>query len=216
MLHSEICNLFNNLDQCTYKHSVRVYMIALEYDATHYNDYILSYAALLHDIGKIWITNRIISKPGPLSKVEREIIDLHCYFGLKTLRENGVSSEIEGIVYFHHGQNPSYIIDPRYFPRREVLEKAAVLHTIDVFEALTADRSYRKGISIKEALDIIEQDETKSEAAFEFLRDKYFLCEDAVNNFSLLNGYMDVNIEGIICSVPQERNSIFSNIRKIV
>ena len=215
VLHSEIYNLFTQLEQCTYKHSIRVYMIALEYDALHYNDYYLSYAGLLHDIGKIWITDRIISKPGPLSKLEREIIDLHCYFGLKTLRENDILSDIIDIVYFHHGQNPSYIIEPRCFASDEVLEKAAVLHTIDVFEALTADRPYRESISIKEALDIIDQDENKSIAAYEFLRERYFLEEDAEYKFSLLDGYLGVDIKRIIDSVPQE-NYVLSNIRKIV
>jgi putative nucleotidyltransferase with HDIG domain len=109
-------------------------------------------AALLHDIGKIVIPDSIINKPGPLSDDEWELMKTHTIEGQRMLdRVGGVLREVGMIVRASHerwdgGGYPDGLAGAR-IPR-----EATVVAASDAFNAMTTDRSYRRGRSAEEAV----------------------------------------------------------------
>ena len=115
----------------------------------HIKDDVLSTAALVHDIGKLYIPKIILDKRGGLDALEREVIDLHPYLGYRILETHGVDEAVCRIVLYHHGTKPMLLKDLPEFEDSEVAEKAVMLHTLDVFEALTTDRPYKRRMSVE-------------------------------------------------------------------
>ncbi len=109
-------------------------------------------AALLHDIGKIVIPDTIINKPGPLNDDEWALMKTHTIEGQRMLdRVGGVLREVGMIVRASHerwdgGGYPDGLAGPR-IPR-----EATVVAAADAFNAMTTDRSYRRGRSVEEAV----------------------------------------------------------------
>lgn len=152
----EIERCLSRLDSTTYNHSIRVMEIAVELEEyCGYNDKLLSTAALVHDIGKIYITSKILDKKGQLSPLERELVNLHPYIGYDMLKTLHIEEDVCRMVLYHHGLNPIVIkpLDP--YDKPEVVDRAALLRSIDCYEALTSDRSYHRGYLAGEALDIM-------------------------------------------------------------
>ena len=155
-MQTKVTDLFYKLDSSTYNHSIRVMLIASEIEESlSFADHGLRDAALLHDIGKIYVSPVILDKVGKLSVLEREIVDLHPYIGYKILQEFGVDENICRIVLYHHGEHPITIQEVSKCRSDYVLKRASMLHTIDVFEALTSDRPYHRGVPAAEALKIM-------------------------------------------------------------
>jgi putative nucleotidyltransferase with HDIG domain len=109
-------------------------------------------AALLHDIGKIVIPDTIINKPGPLNDEEWALMKTHTVEGQRMLdRVGGVLREVGMIVRASHerwdgGGYPDGLAGAR-IPR-----EATVVAAADAFNAMTTDRSYRRGRSVQEAV----------------------------------------------------------------
>lgn len=109
-------------------------------------------AALLHDIGKIVIPDTIINKPGPLNDEEWALMKTHTVEGQRMLdRVGGVLREVGMIVRASHerwdgGGYPDGLAGER-IPR-----EATVVAAADAFNAMTTDRSYRRGRSVEEAV----------------------------------------------------------------
>jgi len=109
-------------------------------------------AALLHDIGKIVIPDTIINKPGPLNDDEWALMKTHTIEGQRMLdRVGGVLREVGMIVRASHerwdgGGYPDGLAGAR-IPR-----EATVVAAADAFNAMTTDRSYRRGRSVEEAV----------------------------------------------------------------
>jgi putative nucleotidyltransferase with HDIG domain len=151
--------LLKDLDSTTYNHSVRVMLLAVELEEyLSMTDHKLMSAALFHDLGKIYVPFKILDKSQSLTRLEREIIDLHPYIGYLLLSELGVDEDICRIVLYHHGVKPLTISDIGYYDNNDTYDKALMLHTIDAFEALTSDRPYHRGVHSKEALTIMSRD----------------------------------------------------------
>ena len=111
-------------------------------------------AGLLHDIGKLGISNRILDKNGPLTAEERSEIERHPIYSREILDRVHVFSEFAAPAVLHHEK-----LDGSGYPwhiRGEELETAArILTVVDICEALTADRPYRAGMDTERALAII-------------------------------------------------------------
>lgn len=147
---------FNTLDSTTFNHSVRVMSIAQEIeDYYHLPDDKLSMAALVHDIGKIYVSSKILDKKGNLSVLERELVDLHPYIGYRILKSFDVDEDICRLVLYHHGPDPTVIEYVPEYDNENIMDLANLLHSIDSYEALTSDRSYHRGYLANEALDIM-------------------------------------------------------------
>lgn len=117
----------------------------------------LKVAALLHDIGKIGVDDRILNKPSSLTTEEREQIQTHPQSGVNILENVTMDKEILNMIYQHHER-----YDDKGYPQRlkheKVLMEAFIIAVADAYDALTSDRPYRDGMSCKAAVKVISQE----------------------------------------------------------
>lgn len=159
-LPMEIKNRMEQMDSTTYNHSIRVWELALGVEAYYkMTDDCLSTAALVHDIGKLYISERILDKHEGFDTLEREIIDLHPYIGYRILDDHRVNEVVKRIVLYHHGMHPKRLEPLPEFYSVMTMEKAKMLHTIDAFEALTTDRPYHRRLSVRQAVSFLQGQE---------------------------------------------------------
>lgn len=108
---------------------------------------IIQYAALLHDIGKIGISEQILNKPAKLSEEEFERIKTHPVIGSLIVERIKFLSKASDLIKYHHER-----LDGTGYPSGlksgEIPRGAEILSVADVFDALTSDRPYRKAWSI--------------------------------------------------------------------
>jgi response regulator RpfG family c-di-GMP phosphodiesterase len=99
--------------------------------------------ALLHDIGKVGIPDRILGKPGPLTEEERDIIKRHPLYGYELLAPLSFLQEALVIPQCHHERwdGTGY---PHGFKGEQIPLAARIFAVIDVWDALCSDRPYRK------------------------------------------------------------------------
>jgi HD-GYP domain-containing protein (c-di-GMP phosphodiesterase class II) len=113
--------------------------------------------ALLHDLGKLGISNTILDKTGKLDDAEFALIRLHPVFTEQILSRVPAFAPLAAAAAAHHER-----IDGGGYPYglqgRELTPYSRVLAVSDVFEALTADRPYRAGMPVDEALAIMRRD----------------------------------------------------------
>jgi HD-GYP domain-containing protein (c-di-GMP phosphodiesterase class II) len=112
-------------------------------------------AAILHDIGKRFIPAEILTKPAKLDPEERAIIETHPQRGYEELAARGnMSFEQLMMVYQHHER-----VDGKGYPvgleGDEIHPWARMLAIVDVFDAMTGTRPYRRPASAHEATDYI-------------------------------------------------------------
>lgn len=112
--------------------------------------------ALLHDIGKIGIPERILQKKEPLSDKEMEIIKYHPLIGFAMIKEFSFLQEAAEIVLFHHERYDGCGY-PFGLQGEEIPLSARLFSLSDTLDAITSDRPYRRGRSFEEALAEIEK-----------------------------------------------------------
>jgi HD-GYP domain-containing protein (c-di-GMP phosphodiesterase class II) len=128
---------------------------ALQLDHTSLRS--LEFGALLHDIGKLRVPNEIINKPGKLTAEEWAIIKQHPAFGQEMLdRVGGELGRAAIIVRAHHERwdGGGY---PDGLAGEEIPIEARIITVCDSFSAMTTDRSYRRGMSVPQALGELER-----------------------------------------------------------
>lgn len=112
--------------------------------------------ALLHDIGKIGIPEKILQKKEPLTEEEMEIIKYHPLIGFAMIEEFSFLQGAAEIVLFHHEK-----YDGTGYPfglhGEEIPLSARIFSLSDTLDAITSDRPYRQGRSFEEALAEIEK-----------------------------------------------------------
>ena len=117
----------------------------------------------LHDIGKIAITDSILLKEGKLSEEETKIMRTHARRGGEILdnmlKDHGLDSFeniniLRNIAEYHHEavNGTGY---PRGLKGSEIPLEARIVAVADQFDALTSERPYRKGMSVKEVCDYL-------------------------------------------------------------
>jgi PAS domain S-box-containing protein/putative nucleotidyltransferase with HDIG domain len=110
--------------------------------------------ALLHDIGKMGIPDRILLKPGRLVGEEWEIMKRHTVYAFEMLRPIEFLRPAIDIPYCHHERwdGTGY---PRQLKAEQIPLSARLFAVADVWDALTSDRPYRKAWPEEKALDYI-------------------------------------------------------------
>lgn len=116
----------------------------------------LKIAAILHDIGKIGIDESILNKPGRLTDEEFDKIKQHPEIGVKIIKDIHFLKDVYGIILSHHERydGTGY---PEGRKHGDILLEAQILSIADVFDALTSERPYRNAMTVREAIDIIEE-----------------------------------------------------------
>jgi putative nucleotidyltransferase with HDIG domain len=142
----------------TYRHSDRASLIAagiaakLGLDAAGVSD--LRRAAMLHDIGKLAVSNRILDKRGDLSAAEAAIIREHPLVTAQILERVPGFSQLARLASAHHER-----LDGHGYPRGLTADALdvpmRVLAVADVYEAVTSERPYRPAMSSEQALAIL-------------------------------------------------------------
>ncbi|MDD3699878.1 MAG: HD-GYP domain-containing protein, partial [Atribacterota bacterium] len=112
--------------------------------------------ALLHDIGKMGIPDRILLKPGPLTPEEWEIMKKHPVYAWELLSPIKYLRPALDIPYYHHERwdGTGY---PRGLKGEEIPLSARIFAVVDVWDALTSDRPYRPAWSQEKALQYIKE-----------------------------------------------------------
>ncbi|MGQ9711364.1 MAG: HD-GYP domain-containing protein [Desulfotomaculales bacterium] len=112
------------------------------------------WGALLHDVGKIAVPQRILQKIEPLTPEEWQIIRTHPVVGHHILEGIGLSREALHVVLFHHERwdGKGY---PLGIAGKAIPLEARICALADAFEAMTSDRPYRKALTYEQARDRI-------------------------------------------------------------
>ncbi|MEO0205385.1 MAG: HD-GYP domain-containing protein, partial [candidate division WOR-3 bacterium] len=116
---------------------------------------ILYWAGLLHDIGKIGISESILNKPGQLDEFEFSEIRRHPVEGAKMLEPIQGLTKIVPIIRHHH-ENYDGTGYPDGLKAEKIPLESRILAVCDVYDAMTTIRSYRKPFSKQEALMAIK------------------------------------------------------------
>ena len=116
---------------------------------------IIARGAFLHDIGKMAIPDKILTKPGKLTPEEVDIMKEHAWYGYKILKNIPFLNEAAEIVYSHQER-----YDGTGYPRRlkgeDIPLGARIFSIADTFDAITSDRPYRPKQSDEAARKEIE------------------------------------------------------------
>ncbi|SHJ68506.1 HD-GYP domain-containing protein [Tepidibacter formicigenes] len=154
-------NQLRTVDDYLYEHSLNVAVsciytgILLKYDKTKLQK--LALGALLHDIGKTFVDPNILNKPSKLTIEERKEVEKHPELGYRFIYDNygnEISTLSKQIILQHHEKwnGKGY---PNQLSGEGIYELARICSIADVFDALTADRVYRKAMPIYVASEYI-------------------------------------------------------------
>jgi HD-GYP domain-containing protein (c-di-GMP phosphodiesterase class II) len=112
--------------------------------------------ALLHDIGKIGIADRVLQKPGRLTEEEWRLIKQHPVIGRRILEGVHGFAPYLGAVELHH-ENWDGTGYPRGQMATETPIDARIIHVVDAYDAMTTDRSYRRAMTHERAISILTE-----------------------------------------------------------
>jgi HD-GYP domain-containing protein (c-di-GMP phosphodiesterase class II) len=147
-------------DDYTFAHSVNVCVLALMTGITMgYRSRALSVlgvGALLHDLGKVKIPDSILNKPSALTDLEYEVIKTHPIHGADLIRRAGNLEEIHALIASQHHENYDGSGYPFGLTYRHIEEYSQIVAIADRFDAITADRVYRKPYPPVEAFAMCE------------------------------------------------------------
>jgi putative nucleotidyltransferase with HDIG domain len=113
--------------------------------------------ALLHDVGKLGVSNAILDKPGPLDATEWVAMRRHAVHTEEVLGRISAFRVLSRVAGAHHER-----LDGNGYPRgldaRHLRLETRIITTADIFDALTSDRPYRAAMPVERALAIMEGD----------------------------------------------------------
>ncbi len=147
-------------DSYTKGHSQRVMryslMIANNLKLSKRKLKIIRLAAILHDVGKIGIPEKIILKQGPLNDSEFEKMKQHPLIGYNIVKTISYLNEGLPFILYHHEKydGSGY---PKGLKGNNIPLFARIAAVADTFDAMTSDRPYRKGLTFKEAISELKK-----------------------------------------------------------
>lgn len=166
LIDPEIASVMRDLlifDKTTYQHSLNVGYLAAQIIEMSKKEIADGFAvvkgALLHDIGKIAVGQAIIQKPGKLTSAEYEIIKTHPEKGVKLLHELTDIRDpiIENIILYHH-ERPDGSGYPAHLKQDGIPWYVKLINSVDVYDAMVAERPYNDQLSRSDALDTLWQE----------------------------------------------------------
>ena len=184
---TSLAHVIDAKDHYTNGHSFRVaaYACALASRLGFVNQDLeqLYFAGLVHDVGKIGISETIIRKPAKLSEQEYEIIKSHTTLGGDILKGIKKFKIFEDVARFHHERYDG-LGYPKKLKGEEIPYVARIVAVCDSFDAMTSDRSYRKALSDDQALkELFAGKGTQFDPYIvdEFIK-LYYSFEDSIRN----------------------------------
>lgn len=165
--HSTTISMFDMLhnlrqiDDSTYAHSINVAIISrmigmwMNYSSEDLD--VLTLCGMLHDIGKCYVSNKIISKPAKLTPEEYSEVKKHTLYGYKLLKPMKLDNRIKNAALKHHERcdGSGY---PLGLKSNKIDDFSAIVAIADVYDAMTSDRCYRAGLCPFEVIAQFEQE----------------------------------------------------------
>jgi PAS domain S-box-containing protein/putative nucleotidyltransferase with HDIG domain len=143
----------------------------------------INIAGLLHDIGKLYVPLDILSKPGPLSYIERLMVMTHAEAGYDIIKSIPFDGPIGQIILQHHERiNGSGY--PNGLNAKEILLESMILAVADVVESMATHRPYRPAVGMEKALEEIQinagilYDEAVVDACVRLIKNNRFLFDE--------------------------------------
>ncbi len=141
-------------------HSARVAlytdMIAEALGLSHERRRWLKRGALLHDVGKLGVSNSVLDKPGKLDDEEWAAVKAHAMYTETILSRIDAFAELARVAAAHHER-----LDGKGYPRGamadEISLETRIITTADIFDAITAERPYRGAIPIPRSLEMMAE-----------------------------------------------------------
>jgi putative nucleotidyltransferase with HDIG domain len=117
---------------------------------------VIGHAGLLHDLGKLGISDSILHKPLPLTAVETRVMERHPGLGLEVLDHIGGLEQVKQVVFSHHERldGTGY---PRHLGADQIPIEVRILAVADSYDAMISDRPYRAGIGTTSAFEIMRE-----------------------------------------------------------
>lgn len=175
--------IIDSRSKFTYEHSVGIanlvnkITIQLGYDYEIQNK--MYVAALLHDIGKLAISNDIIDKEGKLDGEERYQINKHSYYTRWILEQIEGFEDITNYASNHHEKlnGNGY---PLHLAEDEIGKLDRIMAICDVYQALTEDRPYRNKMAIDKVWRIINEMVNNNELDGKLVEKIKFILEEQI------------------------------------
>jgi response regulator RpfG family c-di-GMP phosphodiesterase len=147
-------------DRATGLHALRVRRYALglaeAVDPSLLGDTSLEYGFLLHDVGKIGISDQILLKAGPLTPEERELVHAHPAIGAQILRNVSMLQGGGLDVVRHHHERWDGAGYPDGLAGEQIPLSARIFAVADTLDAMTSDRPYRAALDWADAIEEIQ------------------------------------------------------------
>lgn len=116
----------------------------------------LKRGALLHDVGKLGVSNSVLDKPGKLDAEEWAAVQAHAAYTEAILIRIGAFAELAVVSAAHHER-----LDGKGYPRgltaEQITLETRIITTADIFDAITAERPYRGAIPIPKTLEMMAE-----------------------------------------------------------
>ncbi len=162
-IHS-LSGTINIKDSYTHDHSEKIAQYALaiatRLNFTNAEKQDLYVAALLHDIGKIGISDAILLKRDRLTPQEYEEVKKHPVLGMRILEGLEQMKGVAKLVLYHHEKfdGTGY---PDGLKELQIPMGSRILSVVDAYDAMTSDRVYRKAMSVEQAIEELERNKGK-------------------------------------------------------
>lgn len=155
-----LANTLESKDRYTYHHSARVSiyadLIADRLNLSVEEKKALEVGAFLHDIGKVGVDNRIILKESKLAEPEFEAVKKHTEIGVNLIAPLELSPDVISIIRHHHER-----YDGKGYPDglkgEDIPFLARIIGLVESFDAMVADRSYRKALPLQAVVKELKQ-----------------------------------------------------------
>lgn len=150
-------------DDVTYVHSLNVALLSNLIGTLVFPDIskeeldVLTLSALLHDIGKIMVTDEVLQKKSRLTIAEFNLVKTHVLHGNNILKGMNLDERVAEVAMRHHERcdGSGY---PGGYDGSQIIPFAKIVAIADTYDAMTSDRAYRKAICPFEVIHMFERE----------------------------------------------------------
>lgn len=116
----------------------------------------IRYAAILHDIGRLGVSRRILSQKGPFTEEERRMVEAHPRLTVKMLKPLTAFGDVLPIIYHHHERydGHGYVGGLK---KTDIPMGSRILAVADAYEAMISERPHRPPMSKEEAINELKK-----------------------------------------------------------
>lgn len=151
-------------DDSTLVHSVNTTVFSLllgqRLNLSHSELKAIAEGTVLHDIGKTLINPQVLYKNSRLSNDEFDIVKQHTTLGYELLKKNPILTELSRIISLQHHERLDGSGYPFGLTSNEIHLSSKIVAIADMYDALTAERCYRKSMTNHQAYEILSQEAT--------------------------------------------------------